>query len=211
MFKKIILASVASVVLAATSAVAFANDAPYIGGSLGINADDFKTTDHAGDKVDFSGRGAVGNIFAGYGATLTDTFYLGAEVFADLTSAESDIKAGTDSSKDTLEERYGYGISVIPGVMLSDHTLAYARAGIVRSNFKVKANNVTSSGTESNTLTGGQLGLGLQTSLTQNVDLRGEYDFTDYRSASFNTGGGNSIKVSPLTDSFTVGLVYKFD
>ena len=208
MFKKLILTTA---ILAVTSTVALANDAPYVGGSLGVNADTFKFKDEANDTTDVGGRGAIANLFAGYGATVNQNIYLGGEVFADLTSSEADAKSGTDSSKDSMKEKYGYGISFIPGIMLSDHTLAYGRLGLVRSRFELSESNGTNSGTDKKTLTGGQIGVGLQTTLTQNVDLRGEYDFTSYKSGNFNTGIVGANKISPRSDSFNLGLVYKFD
>ena len=50
---------------------------------------------------------------------------------------------------------------------------------------------------------GAQFGLGLQTSVTQNMDVRGEYAYTDYA----NVG---SVR-SPRADEYTLGLVYKID
>jgi opacity protein-like surface antigen len=50
---------------------------------------------------------------------------------------------------------------------------------------------------------GAQLGLGLQTNVTQNVDARFEYDYTAYNSVS-------GLK-SPTQDAFHLGLIYKFD
>jgi len=81
--------------------------------------------------------------------------------------------------------------------MLSDHTMAYARLGVVRTRFS----------DTSSTQTGGQFGVGMQTTVTQNVDLRGEYVYTAY--SSFN----NSISSisSPRSDAFNLGLIYKFD
>ncbi|RDI38378.1 outer membrane protein [Aquicella lusitana] len=201
MLKKFLLASA---ILAATSTAAFA-DGPYVGASLGAEAGSFNLKDDSGSSVDFGGRGAVGSIFGGYGATVNQNIYLGGEVFANLTSTSADIKVDSDNVKDSIKNKYGYGISFIPGVMLSDHTMVYGRAGLVRSRFEVKESAPVSS-SQSKTLTGGQLGIGIQTSLTQNVDLRGEYDYTSYRSANFS---GN--KLSPATDQFNLGLIYKFD
>jgi opacity protein-like surface antigen len=102
----------------------------------------------------------------------------------------------------TLKNKYGYGLSFIPGLMLSDHTMIYARAGVVRTRFEDSVSGYKNR----KTLTGGQVGLGLQTSLTQNVDLRGEYDFTTYGSQTID-----GTKIKPRTDTFTLGLIYKFD
>lgn len=197
-----------SAILAATSTIAFAAGAPYVGASIGANAGSFTLKDNAGDSVDFGGRGAIANIFGGYGAIVSQNIYLGGEAFASLSSTESDVKIDSLNPhiKDSIRVKQSYGVSFIPGVMLSDHTMAYARVGVVRSRFEVKEATPTASATTRKTLTGGQLGVGMQTSLAQNLDLRGEYDYTRYRSATF---GDN--KLSPRTDQFNLGLIYKFD
>ena len=150
-------------------------------------------------------RGAIGNIFAGYGAMLSESFYLGGEVFADLTNTASDITIDTDTVVDKFKEKYGYGISIIPGIALSDHTMVYGRLGVVNSRFEIKETAPVSVSVQKS-LTGAQFGLGMQTSLTQNVDLRGEYDFTTYRTGNFS---GNDMK--PRSDQFNVSLIYKFE
>jgi opacity protein-like surface antigen len=71
--------------------------------------------------------------------------------------------------------------------------MAYGRGGFVRTRFS-NVNKMS---------TGGLLGLGLQTAMTQHVDLRGEYAYTTYA----NTGGIQS----PRMDEFDVGVAYKFD
>lgn len=191
MLKKIILASV---IAAATTGIAVANPAPYVGASIGI------TTNTANVKANgstFTGgayRGVPVNLFAGYGGVVNQNFYLAGELSG--TVGTMNISDNTQ-----LKTTYGLGASVIPGVMLSDHTLAYARAGVLRSRF---------SNGNGSTQTGGQLGAGIQTCLTQNVDLRGEYDFVAYKSKNYSLAGTNA-SIAPRADQFTVGLVYKLD
>lgn len=173
MFKKTVIA--AAIVLASSS-IAIASSAPYMGAAIGIQ-------DNTGAGYS---RLMPANIFAGYGATIGQNVYLAGEVFA---------VPATFAFKNTGLTRttYGYGASIIPGLMLSDRTMGYVRGGIVKSRF----NNASES------VTGGQLGLGLQTSMTQNVDLRGEYVYTAYRSV-----GAVS---SPKADQANLGLIYKFE
>lgn len=188
MFKKIILASA---VLASSASFAMTSPAPYVGAGLGITANtaDIKVT---GTNAIGNYRGVPFNVFAGYGGIVNQNFYLAGELTATL---------GTGDIQDNgLKSSYGYGVSVLPGVMLSDHTLGFARVGVVRARFPKQNSNST----------GGQFGVGLQTSLTQCVDLRGEYDFVAYRSVSGRSSGVN-YSVSPRSDQFNLALVYKFD
>lgn len=180
MFKKLLIASA---VLAVSSNIAFANTngAPYVGVSTGV-------VTNTASSLNF--RGMPGTIFAGYGATMGQGIYLAGEVFGTIGTAVI--------SDNGLKSTYNYGISFIPGVMLSDHTMGYMRIGLVRNRFTPKG------AIPSTTVSGGQLGLGIQTSLTQNWDLRGEYTFTANRHISNLSG-------DPRTDAATVGLIYKFD
>jgi len=178
MIKRIFIASAA---FALTTGIAFANGTPYIGASLGEATN---TTSNSGPTF----RGVPLTVNVGYGALVSQNLYLGGELFGVLGTASIDDHG--------LKSTYGYGLSVIPGVMLGDHTMAFLRAGAVRSYFKP-------SSAPSHNVTGGQLGVGMQMGLTQNLDLRGEYVFTAYNSLR-GTG-------SPRQDAFNLGVVYKFD
>lgn len=166
-------------VLASLSASAvFANSAPYVGASLGV----VTNTDSTGGNF----RGVPVSVFAGYGGTLTPMMYLGGELLGILGTANIN-----DDGNDRTTS--GYSVSVIPGLMLSGHTMLLGRLGVVRNRFN-DANNDYS--------TGGQIGVGLQTSITQEWDIRGEYDY-----AKFNKVNG----IHPRQDQASLGIIYKFD
>lgn len=178
MFKKILL----SIMMFAATTVAFANPAPYVGINLGVINN---TSSNAGNNEAGFFRGIPVNLFAGYGGFISQGFYLAGELFATLATSP------IDDSND-VKTSYSYGFSIIPGVLLSEHTMGFARLGLLRSHFTSVNSNAV----------GTQVGLGMQTNLTQNVDVRGEYDYTAYRSV-----GG--IK-TPHQDAFNLGLVYSF-
>jgi opacity protein-like surface antigen len=164
--------------------VAAASAYPYVGVSSGLLINSTESGETSGSAGVF--RGIPLNVFLGFANQTPQGLYLAGELTGTLGAAEI-------SNANGLKTTYGYGASIIPGVMLSEHTLAFGRAGIVNSRFS----NVSSNST------GGQLGAGLQTSLTQSLDLRGEYDFTAYKSVG-SVG-------APRQDAFTAGLVYKFN
>lgn len=176
MFKKI---AVASIILAASSSVAFASASPYVGAALGVNT----LTSTSGTNY----RGVPVDVFAGYGATINTNLYLGGEVFV------TPMTGTISSSNSNLRTTYGFGASILPGIMFSDHTLGYIRAGVVRSHFSSIGQNKT----------GGQLGVGMQTSVAQNIDIRTEYVYTAYSKVS--------PAKSPKSDAFKLGLIYKFE
>lgn len=179
MLKKIMLTGA---ILIAGTGVAAAGPVPYIGAGIGISSN--TSTDSTGGNA-AAARVVPIKLFAGYGGLVTQSFYVGGELEGTLASAEI-------SDKNNAKTTYGFGLSLIPGLMLNQHTMAYVRVGYVRSRFSDV--NLLSSG--------GVFGLGLETTLTQHVDVRGEYDFTAYRSVG-SVG-------APRSDAFNLGLVYNF-
>jgi opacity protein-like surface antigen len=182
MLRKLFVTS-AVAMLAANMAVAA--PAPYVGAGLGILNN---TSNNHHNSLHFRGVPISG--FAGYGGMVNQNVYLAGELGATVATS------GISNSTKAIETDYGYDMSVLPGVMLSDHTLAFARLGVARSHFTSPDKMVT----------GARVGAGLQTSLTQNVDLRGEYDFTAYR--SYKQG---STSIAPRADLVNASLVYKFE
>lgn len=176
MCKKIFLTAISSLLL---SGSLYANEAaPYVGGSLGV-------TTNTSANGNF--RGIPFTIFAGYNAIFYDCFYIAGELFGVVGTAEF--------SNHGLKSSYGYGASILPGLVLIDHTVLFMRVGVIGSRF-----------VSSDTKVGGQAGLGMQTSLTQSIDLRGEYDFSAFGSFTKNGASNN-----PRTDTFNVSLIYNFD
>lgn len=180
MFKKLLLASA---ILAVSSTAALAS-APYVGIGSGLTVNTGSSS-----AVDTYYRGIPVNLFAGYGGIVSDSFYLAGELNA--TAGTFDV-----SGYNTIKTSYGLGLSILPGMMLSDHTMAFVRAGIVGSHFTNANENRF----------GGEAGFGLQTSLTQSLDLRGEYDWIAYKSTTANNFTG-----TPRSDQFNLALVYNFN
>ena len=179
MFKKMIFASA---ILTAAVNVAAADTAPYLGASLGVNVN--SSTNIAGNAGVF--RGVPVKVFVGYGGAWTDDFFLAAEATATLAT-------GVISNKNDMKTTYGVGVGVLPGYMMTDSSVVFARIGYIRSRF-----------TDVNTMSNGaQVGIGMQATLLQHVDLRGEYDYTSYSSIG-------AIR-SPTTDEFSLAAIYKFD
>jgi opacity protein-like surface antigen len=230
MFKKIFITTV----LLITTSITFAA-APYIGTSIGVNNTDFHLDETwMGTTFDnISGTKPNLNIFGGYGGVIANNIYLGGEVFfnetlgtmnaSSLTSTpdyptSTSLKYPTTSldyptstseypasTSVEYQTRHSYGVNLIPGIMLSSSTMLYGRVGIVRTHFETTVTNIYGSENDTADVTGTQGGLGLQTSLSTKVELRGEYVYTKYR--SFTTDG---LESNPTANQFNIGLVYKF-
>jgi opacity protein-like surface antigen len=212
MFKKLLIAST---VLVASSTVAFAGHAsykgdykgeqlapvapcatasfgvgPYLGLSIGPRVN---VTTIPSSFVGFDGTASLG-----YGMMAYPNFYLAGEIFG---GGSANIKAYKNANGTSPRSTWNYGASVLPGVMINNDVLGYLRAGVVRSRFtSVRPNGSTVSSNKN--LTGFQVGGGAQTNVAPNLDVRGEYVYSQYQ----NTSVLNKVQ----GHQFNLGLVYKF-
>jgi opacity protein-like surface antigen len=162
---------------------------PWVGAGLGVTANT-ATKDYFG-----SFRGVPFNVLIGFGGVVYQNFFIAAELTGTLFTAEL-------SNQGAVKTNYGVGLSIMPGIELCDSTILFGRLGVVRTHFSQV--RVPTTSTTAN-LTGGQFGAGIQTALTQNIDIRGEYSFMDYGSLSAD---GYSAK--PRSDIALASLIYKF-
>lgn len=175
-------------------------------------------------------KGFGGNLFAGYGAMMSCNFYLAGELFVGDTWKLKDYRPGARwATVDGTRTRHGHvrsgvkstwdvGLSVLPGFLVTDCILTYLRLGATDTRFD---NNSSNGGrhhnNNNNTKWGWHVGVGAQSTICQNWDLRGEYIYTQYgrlnrdhhrhttQSRTFGTGTGH-----PQSDQFNLGIVYKF-
>lgn len=160
---------------------------PYVGFSLGAR------TNYSSDPTAY--KGVEGTLFAGFGFLLSSGFY-----FAEEVLLANGVSIQNYSNHDTgvgAKSSWSAGFSVLPGYLILDNVLAYARLGVAKTKF-------TSLAGSSN---GGQIGLGFQAAIVENWDLRGEYVYSFYQGAENCSTGQLS---SPKSDQFNLGAVYKF-
>jgi opacity protein-like surface antigen len=230
MLKKLAIA----IAVSAISSTAFAECGPYVGASIGVNdsLNQYRQTVNLGDatasdKYNFGTRGALLNAFAGYGMAVGCNMWLGGEAFVNYASNNTNLVSRSFSDIDDgistnftykIRQRWSWGVSVLPGLMVLDHTMAYVRLGVVQTRFTNTATfsgidegvNRSFSASKNENVWGWQAGVGLQTAISPCVDLRGEYVYTGYRSYSLGRDEFGSARVTPSNDQFNVGLVYKF-
>ncbi len=155
---------------------------PYLGGSIGpmVNV--------AGAPSFY--QGFTGTLSAGWGQVWNNQWYLAGEFFG---GSNIKMKSGSTLGNFTsVDSTWNWGFDVLPGIMLNERVLGYARVGVISTHFNVI----------SETKTGWQVGVGGQTNVYQNLDLRGEYIYSQYSDIDF-VG-------TPRTNQFQVGLIYKF-
>ena len=204
MFKQLVLASA---VLAASSGIALADHSykgerdykgevapscptcatyafmsgPYIGASVGVR------NNYSGAPAVY--KGLEGILSLGYAGVLTPSFYLPAEI---IGANSLQLRNYRDPDGDGIRTTWNYGISLIPGVMITDYIMGYVRVGAQRARF-------TNIGEHK---CGWHVGLGGQGNIAPNWDIRGEYVYSSYHRTS-ELG-------RPRADQFNVGVVFKF-
>ncbi len=149
-----------------------------------------------GSVVNYDSRPAAfngfqGTLFGGYG-WLWDQWYGALEVF--VQDSASIVNYNRKTVNGNVQSSWGYGASILPGYTILENVLAYLRLGVVDTKF---------TGTGASWAVGGQVGLGLETVLCNNWDLRGEYIYGFYK----GIGGSNG---SPKSQQFNLELLYKF-
>lgn len=175
--------------------------APYVGFSL------YPRTVIAGRPAAYKGFG--GNLFAGYGAMMSCNFYLAGELFVGDTWKLKSYRSHTRRLDDgrtiadggSAKTTWDVGASIIPGFLITDCVLTYLRLGATDTRFS-NNNNHGHHNNNNKSKVGWHVGLGGQTTICQNWDLRGEYIYTQYGSIS-HVG-------HPQSDQFNLGVVYKF-
>lgn len=153
-------------------------------------------------------------ILAGYGRTLYKPwFYLGGEAFVNANNFDQEfaMSAGPGSSRYNNQTNSGpsFGFGILPGVMLTPSTLTFVRIGwdwvIVKTDENIDNAFIS---TTSKTMDGLVLGIGMDTLISTNYRLRGEFDHVFL--SSYNTGGSYDTLVSPSSNQFVMSLMYSF-
>jgi opacity protein-like surface antigen len=193
--------------LAASTSTAFAGDmgaikeckdytfkaGPYVGASIGPR---FNIS-----GIPFTYIGGEGTLSAGYGRFWKQRYYLAGEIFgANSFNLKNYGHATSTTDARNVRSTWNYGFDLLPGILVNDYTLAYARVGVTNIHFQID----TPTGNVSKNPTGWQVGFGGQTHLYKNLDVRLEYIFSDY-STETNPDIGHQF-----ANQMNLGLVYKF-
>lgn len=187
-------------------------DGIYLGGGLGYDSYRLR---QAIDVIGSNGtpivatpaitaNGLLGNVFFGYGQYF-NWFYFGGEVFVKYSRTGSGF--GLNVYDSDVSIRTSLGVSLLPGIKVTDTSLIYARVGYDRTRFKVnESGTLLGSDSRREWANGIDLGLGIETAIYRNFSLRGEYTYTS--DSEFDTPFETSY--SPSNNEFSIGLVYHF-
>lgn len=197
----------------------------YLGGAIGPEGALFTQKAHivgqnfnAFDTNHFAGAGAFGSIFAGYACPF-HRLYLAGEINANLSSVTYELTnieiIHANHQKTTFTVNTSGGIGVLPGVLLTETTLFYARLGIANGHININESDPTIDSSISNRF-GFRYGLGLRFAVSPCWAGLMEYSQIHYQgiaSTVFEPFGGvlKETKINPNTAQVAFGLMYSFD
>ncbi|MCD6047281.1 MAG: hypothetical protein K0S08_928 [Gammaproteobacteria bacterium] len=200
MFKKIFAAAT----ILATSSSSFASGF-YLGAGMGADSFDNKATINDA-TAQFNNTGVLGSLFAGYQYNFTNGFNLGAEAFANTTTAKIINHAYIPPA--TSEAHYNYGLRVLPGYNITPYIEAHLISGFVRGNFQDQFGEFATKKTFN--INGFQVGLGTSAMATKNIAIRGDVIYSGYHSHTVTDAFDNVFQNKIHTVDAILSAMYKF-
>jgi opacity protein-like surface antigen len=171
------------------------------GGNLAMNAASFTQPYNGWSDFTFGMQSIGVGGFAGYGLSIgkNTVLTLGFDYsFSDIKAAE--LKASTTSASAKLQN--AWSVSIAPGTMLTDKTLAYFKLGF--ENGKAVRSNTTE---VSKNITGSSWGVGMKTLFDKNTFMQIEVKQVNYGAARYD---GDTVDFTSRGTSGSVGVGFMF-
>jgi len=197
----------------------------YLGIGAGVDTADYRqraviTNEDAKaiNEAYFAAQGGMASIFLGYGRYYYQRFYLAGELSGSLSDAffrgfNVELRKGAQSH--TLYQiDHNWGVSLLPGYLVTDSTLLYGRAGYSDGRFIIRTTDISlASGTT--WLNGFRAGVGIEKFITPKFAIRLEYNHIVYAMRTDTTIDplSNTTKttvVTPNTNQFEFDVDYHF-
>ncbi len=198
----------------ATSLIGSAQAAPYVGFLFGYADTKVKSniTSPSAVRGDASMNGWNGGLLVGYRHKFNfDQFNLAAE--ANFMAYDNSIgwhNVGPYALK--AEQSYSFGIDLLPGFYIAKNVNLYGIVGYANGNFRFRNNGAgitADSFNKRRSLSGLDVGAGMNVTLANNFALNLNYKYYNYNSTTI-TQGNLKEKDSPTTNQFNVGVIYYF-
>lgn len=201
---------------------------PYVGVGLGVDTAMFRHDGYVqrgtrGITVDVINKtqdgtqGLLGTAFVGYGWNC-GAFYLAGELNGNASTAQfnnsnHEILRHT-LSRTNIKINRSWGVSALPGILLLENALIYARVGYADGSFDIHTSD-SSFANASEMLNGLRTGIGIEKRIYKDIALRFEYShirYEDYHTVVIEPVG-NVIKktnITPVTNQFELDVTYRF-
>jgi opacity protein-like surface antigen len=212
--KRIFILSLAATSLCSLGQV---SAAPYLGFLAGYANTTINTQKTATTSNDVTGNHAVngfaGSLYLGYRHTFA-AFNLAGELFGTYYGDTSAERISSTSTRNKYGLKVGYGIDLLPGFTIAKNINLFAILGVQSTQFTFKRTS-SSASTENfdknKTLSGIDLGVGTEFTLTDRFSLRMTYKYTAFQSTTLKPSSSYREKFSPRTNLFGVGIVYHYN
>ena len=168
------------------------------GGNLAMNAAGSSTTDTTGTDDGFGKQSLGIGGFAGYGLSIGSSTI----ITLGFDYSFSDLKAFEDSSGTSSKLQNLSSLSIAPGTLLTDKTLAYFKLGF--ENGKAVASSTTET---SKNITGTSWGVGMKTLFDKNTFMQIEVKQVNYGAARYD---GDTVDFTARGTSGSVGVGFMF-
>lgn len=198
----------------------FSQKSRVIGASNGTPVDvnvtgafDVLATNH------LAGVGGFGTVFGGY-EWRRNQYYVAGELNANLSSLKysltNDEFIHQNFAQTSFTMKTSEGISILPGIFLTNSTLLYGRIGYANGRLKIFEGADPSIENSINNLSGVRYGLGMSQEITPQWAFRLDYSQINYRSVksytSFPSAGvTKATRITPLTAQIAFDILYHFD
>lgn len=176
------------------------------------------------DKTHLAGKGWFGSLFAGYAMQFSpcdtdcEKLYLALEANADIRSVK--FKSSNDEvlhlnfNHTAYKMGRNFGISLLPGYLLTDCTLFYVRVGYANGRFSLATTDISLVNMHKN-LNGFRYGLGIRQEINECFAIRMDYSHINYKRVkmfTFDPVGftSKSTSIKPTTNRFELGVIYTF-
>jgi opacity protein-like surface antigen len=214
---------IAASILFALSTPALAVPGFYLGAGVGpqfanIHQDSSVTAPGSFDVINKSqvaGAAPFVNFFGGYGWHFK-RFYFAGEANADISSDSSSLSNGDYVHNSFINTKYkmynSFGLSILPGLNITDSSVFYARLGYEAGSFRVVTSDISLKNINVY-LSGFRYGFGLKETLCPNLAMRMEYSHVSYTSLNMTTLDGivgKTTTLYPQTGQVEFALIYTF-
>ena len=208
-------------------------DGSYIGAKLGSAKGSANSNEVVGETYNvsnvgqYSPNGNIFGIYGGYNTSFSKEYFLGFEVGLNRLEIKSQKQLPSfvgdatriDDSIAMTDSGYYFSPEVKVGVLLSENSNYYVKAGKVFSNIKQSYRDNNATGTtlvpqaETSNLNGNSIGLGLEyldKDTIYKVDFSSVSFGTRTMSTSINGGGTSSFTDKLSLNIFSIGFAKKF-
>ncbi len=182
---------------------------------------DFDTFREAKTNPELAANGMIGDFILGYGKLLgkNSNVYLGIELFANGSAADSDFQTNVPSVPVIIDTDLvingSFGLGVTPGLRINKTSIIYLKVGYnwstvsldetVRSEDDFELNSVEYH--DEVTINGLLYGVGLESAFNEQFNLRIEYTHSLYGSITSTS----DARIASSRNQFLLGLIYRFN